>query len=142
MADAPVSDRVAEITGSHADHPEPWRSEPAGRPGLWKVLDARGDLVATSLGTEMADLLVHLPQLARLAAAAAAPGEVVIAARDAIQHVLRRATTDVEGLGRHLCPLTESWGLLTAAEAQITGERLDVVRNQWRLRRERSGRVR
>lgn len=52
--------------------------------------------------------------------------------RDAIGYVLDRAAQDPDGLGRHLCPLTESWRRLVDAEAKALG--IDRGRNRIRRR--------
>jgi hypothetical protein len=51
------------------------------------------------------------------------------AADKAVKHLLDRAQTDPD-FGYLVCPLTESFALLCAAEAERTGEMVEAVRQR------------
>jgi hypothetical protein len=51
----------------------------------------------------------------------------------AIAYVLDRSQSDEAGLGPHLCPVTEAWARLVAAEAELLGFDADAHRRVRRL---------
>lgn len=97
MSDLDGLDELAELWGAtDLEHPLPWRMEPAGRVALWKVLDSRGGLVATSVDEATAEAMLGSRGLAEAASrvveelfrlhSALAAWRALAAAREALAH--------------------------------------------------------